>query len=490
MSRFLFLDEWHIGEMRGVVRRAHKADRHPASPVLVRDRPWEATRVQVDSRSVIYDPEARKFRMYYVAMPSDKHHPWIRINGRDMAGHATLPAYAESDDGIHWVKPVLGQRSFNEVRDTNLLDVNRGMSFGAGVMHDPHDPDPGRRYKMFYWDQATWLLPPGKTEFVNWGWNCVVQVKDEGGRVIHEQPYNDYGIEIAFSPDGIHWTRPLLEYVWPCYSDGGHSALYDPALGRYVTFGRFGLTRLAGGGQFALGRNVARVASDDFLHWSDPEMALCADHRDPDSLQIDSMPVDLYEGMYVGLMGLFVLGHPDPKRPMQLACSRDGRHWTRVAERFDFLDPGGPDDWDAGGSIRPSSALIPRGDRVMMYYSSGPLRQFAGIGLATWRRDGFVSLHAGPEGGELLTTPLMPTGRELHLNVDAAGGEVTVEVCSFQGGPGTPEEQRWGWSEPIRMDATDVAVHWAVGDLAPFMGWPRTLRFHLRNADLYAFWWE
>jgi len=489
MSRFLFLDDCHIGEMRGVVRRAHKAQRHPASPVLVRDRPWEAVRVQVDSRSVIYDPELRKFRMYYLAMSSEKHYPYMRLNGRDVAGHATPPAYAESQDGIHWVKPILGQRSFNNVRDTNLFDFNRGMSFGGGVLHDPHDPDPARRYKMLYWDQGNWLLPPGKIEFVNWGWGCIVQVKDEAGRVIQERPYNDYGTEVAFSPDGIHWTRPLKDYAWPCYSDGGHSALYDQGLGRYVAFGRFGLTRLADGGQFALGRNVARVTSEDFLHWSEPEMVLCVDHRDPDSLQINSMPVDLYEGMYVGLMELFVLSGADRARPMQLACSRDGRHWTRVADRFEFLDRGAAGDWDVGGAIRPSTALIPYGDRVMVYYTSGAGGQFSGIGLATWRRDGFVSLHAGPEGGELLTRPLMPTGQELHLNVDAAAGEVTVQVCSFQGGPGTPEEQRWGWSEPIRVDATDAVVRWAAGDLARFMGWPRTLRFRLRNAELYAFWW-
>jgi len=491
MPRYLFLDDIHIGEISGLTRRAHKAERHPANPVLVRDKPWEAGRVQVDGRSVIYDPDIRKFRMYYLAMSSGQHHPWMQVNGRDLAGHATLPAYAESDDGIHWTKPVLGQLTFNDVRDTNLLDITRGMSFTAGILHDLHDPDPARRYKLMYWDQATWLMPPGKLEFVNWGWNCIVQVKDENGSVIHEQPYNDWGVEVAFSADGIHWRRPLDDYAWRCYSDAGHSALYDPALGRYVAFSRFGLTRLADGGMFALGRNVARVTSEDFLHWSEPEMALCVDHRDPDSLQINTMPVDLYEGLYIGLMELDVRPHPNPQRPMQLATSRDGRHWIRVAERFDFLDQGPDGAWDAGGTIRPGSALIPVGDRVYMYYSSGPHTWgFHGIGLATWRRDGFVSLHAGPDGGELLTAPVMPFGRTLHLNIDAGDGEAQVQVCSFQGGPGTEEERRWGWSDPIRVDSTDVAVHWSAGDLTPFMGWPRTLRIRLRNADLYSFWWE
>ena len=56
---------------------------------------------------------------------------------------------------------MLGQRTFGDVRDTNLLEFNRGQSFESGVLHDPHDPDPARRYKLFYWDQAALLLPAG-----------------------------------------------------------------------------------------------------------------------------------------------------------------------------------------------------------------------------------------------------------------------------------------------------------------------------------------
>jgi hypothetical protein len=189
-------------------------------------------------------------------------------------------------------------------------------------------------------------------------------------------------------------------YAWPCYSDCGNSVVYDPALGRYVAFGRFGLTRLADGGQFALGRNVARVTSEDFLHWSEPEMVLCVDARDPDTLQINDMAVELYEGVYIGLMELFVLTGTDRSRPIQLAASRDGLHWTRVADRFDFFDRGDPGQWDDAPVHRPS-ALMLHDDRVLMYYTSGSGQShFSGIGLATWRRDGFVSLHAGPDGGD------------------------------------------------------------------------------------------
>ena len=479
MSRFLFLDDVHVARLDGLARRPHQAERHPANPVLVSEHPWEASRVQIYGRSVIYDPEAAKFRMYYIASAGPRY-PWIKVNGRDLPGHSTLPAYAESDDGVTWTKPILGQRSFNGIANTNLLDFNRGQSFEAAVLHDPRDPDPQRRYKLFYWDQAAQMLPAGKLDYDNWGYDCTCKVKDDAGNVIAEMPYNDWGIDVAFSPDGIHWTRHGAEPVLRCYSDTGQSVHYDPRLGRYVAFGRFNLTRLAGGGLFNVGRSVARVTSDDFVHWSDPELVLTADHGDADHLQINSMPIDLYEGVYIGLMDLFQPGSVHHCSSIQLATSRDGVHWTRVADRFSFLDParGG---WDSLG-LKPGSALIARGDRVMMYYCSGRER-LEGVGLATWRRDGFVSLRGGADGGELLTTAFVAAGRELHLNIDAARGEARVQLCNPQGLP-TDD----GPTATIRdVDSTDLTVRWEQGDFASRLGGYLSLRISLTNADLYSF---
>ena len=63
MDRFLFLDDVHIAKLDGLTRRAHKAEKHPDNPVMRRDHPWEATRVQIYGRDVIYDPRLQKFRM-------------------------------------------------------------------------------------------------------------------------------------------------------------------------------------------------------------------------------------------------------------------------------------------------------------------------------------------------------------------------------------------------------------------------------------------
>ena len=99
-------------------------------------------------------------------------------------------------------------------------------------------------------------------------------------------------------------------------------------------------------------------------------MVLRADAEDVAELQIDAVPVDLYEGLYIGRMQCDVRMHGELQLPMQMVVSRDGRNWTRVADRFDFLDLGTDGEWDSK-CIRPGSALIPLGDKVMSYYCSG-----------------------------------------------------------------------------------------------------------------------
>ena len=504
MDRYLFLDDVDIARMEGLTRRAHKAEKHPGNPVMTRDYPWEATRVQIYGRDVIYDPRLEKFRMYYMAQPRAQSHEHVLLNGRPTNGIVTLPAYAESRDGIHWTKPMLAQCTFNDIASTNIMNFCRGQSFQGSVMYDPVDPSDMRRYKMFYWDQRNQVLPEGKKDYPDEDpdravgdhlWRKV-RILDEQGNVIDEQAYIDFGIDVAFSSDGLHWYRHPEGPVLRCYSDTGHSVMYDPRLRRYVAFGRYNNLRLADGRNFGVGRGLARTESDDFIHWSDPEMVLRADADDVAELQIDTVPVDIYEGLYVGRLQCDVRMHGDQQLPMQMAVSRDGRHWTRVADRFDFLDVGDEGEWDTK-LIRPGSALIPFGDKVMTYYCSG-IESFEGIGLATWRRDGFVSLDADVDGGELITSPLLTDPRwQLHVNCAAADGEVVVALCDHQGLTldedhqiisGSPYQPPSLVSHPIRTDGTDIAVQWQ--QPRPFPQRPMALRFRLHNADLFSFWFS
>jgi len=487
MHRQLFLDDWNIQRMTGLERRAHPARRYSGNPIITRQFPWEQTRVQLYGRCILYNPQRERYGMYYIAQASADRYDRIRINDRVLPGHATLPCFAESADGIHWERPLLGQCTFNDIADTNIIDVTRGQSFEGGVLYDPDDPDPARRFKMFFWDQQAQLLPKGKLEYESWGYTCIARVKDEAGNIIAEEPYNDWGMEVAFSPDGIRWERQSGP-VFRCYSDTGNSALYDPALKRYVAFGRFNLTKLHNGGEFMIGRGVARVESEDFLHWSEPELILCADGGDPDGFQINSMPVDLYEGMYLGLVEDFdIKSNPEYRPALQLAASRDGRRWTRVANRASMVEPPAEGAWDhqspTGGSIRPAGGVFIHGDQVRLYYCASSPNHPLSIGMAYWRRDGFVSLRAEEEG-ELLTAPFVVHGPELHLNVQ---GEATIQICDRQG----KIVDDWSCSQsslPIAGDHTDAVVRWEKSNLRALIGQAVTLRVKMKRADLYSYW--
>ena len=225
-------------------------------------------------------------------------------------------------------------------------------------------------------------------------------------------------------------------------------------------------------------------------------MVLAADCEDPASLQINSMPVDLYEGLYIGLLEVDQRPLRDAGLPLQLASSRDGRHWTRVAARATMLEPAQQDAWDdneGSHTVRPATGLFVADDEVHFYYCGSSRQEpFAGMGMANWRRDGFVSLRAAGAEGELLTRAFVVDGPELHLNIDAAEGEATVQLCDLQGQPVLTrhwdEPQATIPSEPIHGDHMDVVVRWPAGGIENWIGKPLSLRIRLRNADLYSLW--
>ena len=103
------------------------------------------------------------------------------------------------------------------------------------------------------------------------------------------------------------------------------------------------------------------------------------------------------------------------------------------------------------------------------------------LGLATLRRDGFVSVEAGAEEGVLLTQPLAIEGEVLHLNLDCRGG-VRVELTDDTGVPleGYATELGAG-------DYTGVKLQFN-SPLAALSQRQVRLRIALRDANLYSYW--
>jgi hypothetical protein len=105
----------------------------------------------------------------------------------------------------------------------------------------------------------------------------------------------------------------------------------------------------------------------------------------------------------------------------------------------------------------------------------------------TIRPDGFVSVHAGYDEGEMLTRPLRVDGDRLRINFStSAVGSVRVGLLGQDGNPiaGRDLED----CPEIYGDEIDHVVHWNTGaHVNARPGTPVRIRFVLRDADLHAF---
>ena len=76
----------------------------------------------------------------------------------------------------------------------------------------------------------------------------------------------------------------------------------------------------------------------------------------------------------------------------------------------------------------------------------------------------------------------MPSNR-LFVNVDALKGELRAEVLGKAG-------NMLAASAPMKGDLARGEVEWRKGNIADLKGKAVTLRFKLRNASFYSYWFE
>ena len=134
------------------------------------------------------------------------------------------------------------------------------------------------------------------------------------------------------------------------------------------------------------------------------------------------------------------------------------------------------------------------GDRLRFWYSGGGTHHGSkgehrrAMGLASIRRDGFVSIEGRMDPGFLLTAALDATvPRRLTVNLNASSGDASVEVLRPDGE--VIEGYGAGDSRLSGRDGIDLTPGWR-GDVVPPQAGGRVhLRFNLRNASLYSYRW-
>lgn len=472
--RELFLDDWLIERADGVHQLLHEPT--PREVAIVHDEPWEGS--GCGYHTIFRDGPI--CRMYY--------HAWQLTPGQGklLSKREPLAAYAQSDDGATWHKPRLGLVEFNGSKDNNLLSSGpEGHDFGA-FRDDNPACDTQTRYK------------------------CVAH----GGKCDDSTNWHNAKLCAHQSPDGIHF-RPMGDgpILTGMPFDTQNIAFWDGLRGQYRAYVR-DYRKLPNG---RVVRDIKTAVSDDFLHWSEPVFLEYPQSPDEHLYTNQIQPYYRAPHIFIGFPARYVERSWGPSlealpnvenRRLRSTCqkrygtavtdgllmsSRDGRTFLRWPEVF--LRPGlrtdtnwaYGDNYIACGMLETPSHLDPAVPELSLFATenywigtASRLRRF------TLRVDGFVSMHAGRDGGELVTPPLTFSGSELTINYStAAAGLIRVEIQDEQGraidGHGLED------CVDIFGDSLDRVVGWQGGaDVRQLAGRPVRLRIAIKDADLYS----
>jgi len=356
--------------------------RHAMNPVVKRgsEGAVDSWAVQFYG-SVIRDPDAGKFRMWYVAVSTDER--------MDRTLPRSVPwrvAYAESDDGITWTKPNLGLVEVGGNTNNNLVNLDPHIGvLNLKVLHEPDDPNPEHRYKM---GAHVWF------------------------------PKNDVRLGTLapyVSADGLSWK--LLVEAKPVDAEMPEASTVIPPLHFEPVGGLYkwdGLYHLSGQNAIAAARpyhgRVSRTfVSSDFLHWTESsaiQFVRDAQHTllGPGKSRIGEQT---HEGISVWnrgnvLVGISGMWHgtkewDDLTIDLGFVVSNDGIRFREPAHEHIFLKRGDDGEWDQGGLLQ-GQGFENVGEQTLIYYGAWDPRVWqsspprGGVGIATLPRDRFADL--------------------------------------------------------------------------------------------------
>ena len=467
-GRQLFVDSFLIEETT-LVPVYHKPNFYAGNPVLEPTEKWEETTEGAPyaspfSDGIWYDDQTGKFRMWYLAGAGTIH---------KQSNQTFYTCYAESEDGKHWTKPTL-----DLVPGTNIVDTcNRDA---ATVWLDRMEKDPAKRWKFFNVERRP----------LDSRWSCILK----------------------YSADGIHWSEGVAQ-SGDLYDRT--SAFYNPFTGKWALSMRYS--------------TPVSYRSRAYLEHSDPEMLVSLAHRmrrdvpdkfvhfwfTPDDKElrhpkypevepgIYNFDAIAYESIMLGLYSAWCGPENDickrdgiqKRNVVSLGYSRDGFHFSRPTHEafMDVNETEGAWNWGNMQSINGVPLIV--GDSLYFYSSGRRLNKimwdsYTSTGLATLRRDGFVSMRAGREEGTLSTEKLSFDGKYFFVNADvkAKKAQLAVELLDEQGTP-IPGFTKKDCVVMKKADSTKQLVTWKNNaDLSSLKGKVIRAKFYLTNGDLYAFW--
>lgn len=452
IGRQLFVDDFLIEETN-LIRKYHKAKKYEGNPVLAPTTVFEKKGSKGGNKDVVYlghggvfyEPRDSLFKMYYTA------------------GWRGGLALATSKDLIKWDRPPV-----DSLNNSNIILTAGAKNAGE--------------------DNAVWLDLNSDKQRIKY---------------LTDRRTNDsiQGRHSLLVSDGKNWSQSIN--VNSNYGDYS-SFFYNPFREKWV----FSIKKSDQGP-----RSRMYVESDEYLDgwdwknksvfWTRTDSLDLPDPKVGDQPQLYSLNAVAYESI---MLGQFYI-HLGPKNEISnerkepkiteinLGYSRDGFHWSRPS-REAFIEAARTDDsWDKGYIHGTTGVCLVVRDSLYFPYtgysgiaSDGTRGMYTGasIGIATLRRDGFVSLETS-SSGYIVTKPMIFNGKYLFVNVDCPKGALRVEVLDRYNNvvPGYELDN----CIPIRENKTLYRVEWKnKKDLQALDKDKIKLRFSIENGALYSFW--
>ncbi|MDE2926914.1 MAG: hypothetical protein OXT71_11005 [Acidobacteriota bacterium] len=474
----LFVDHHLIDRLEGARLKLHHPS--PAETVIRGDRPWEGE-LGFGQTVILHQG---KYLLYY-------------------HGSNKL-CYAESGDGVHWTKPALGLIEAGGSRQNNLVGTA-----GGEYLYD-HLEEPAARV---YLDTR-----PG----VPAGRRLIALKLDEGHRanpteeeLARRLTVNQEGFWQGSPTDVIPWVskdgrawerlgdKPLFRNNLYGTLDGDFSFFWSEVEQQYVIYSRYFTSPNRSVGR----RAIARLTAPNLYEWSEFQPMSYGDGGTiPENHLYINLTLPYYRApqIYLAFPARLMVGRQVlTDEDAQAAGVPEGR-WMDTSETVLMTTRGPGNRYDTTfreGFIRPGPGarnwitrttfalrgVVPTGPReISMYVSRETGTRHWHIRRYVLRVDGFASVNAPYDGGEMVTRPLTFSGKELLLNTSTSGaGSVRVEIQSSNGEPvaGYALED----SMEIVGDEIERVAAWQNGtDVSPLAGQPVRLCFVLKDADLYS----
>ncbi len=449
--RRLFLDAMVVEESHGLERVFHPATKFDGNPVFGKTNDWEGW----GPCGICTARDGRKLRMYYFCIGGHKEYPMCA---------------AESEDGIHWTKPIVGDVEWKGSKENNIVTV-------CG--------------------QVMRLANPASEDR---SWVCLTNRK------------------LGWSSDGLHWRWEEREQELFSSSDVV-SFFFDPYHNRMAATWKCHSRRL---------RSCGVVWSEDLEHWVKPVEGpvFAADDLDPDATQVYGMPVFAYQGMYIGHPWLYharvwKYGGYSPARMYEaqegsprtmdthIAWSWDLVNWTRTPNREPFIGVT-PHYSHECGMVNTNVDVVVMGDELWFYYTAcdqihdEDAGTNAVICLAKLRIDGFCSMHAGDEEGWFISRREVFNTPKVIINAKCRpGGYIAAELLDRYNhvipgfewyysnaftGDSVRGELTWA-KHPTFADMRPAPTRWQTCPVLPdgAIDKDKKIRFRIKNADLYSY---